>query len=590
MAGVVIAALLALDGCSLVAPAAIAVDPLEQTQRLVREGRHAEAARGFAELAASHPDNRDYFNLQSADQWIAAGQVKAANTALAAVSADARTRLPVLRTLVGAELAVAENDGTRALHELDQIGVPAQKEEAAAYWWVRGKAAFIAGRPADGVRAYVEREHNLVDPASVRANREDLYGRVQAAAEHGNSLKVPAKSDATVTGWLELGPIAAQLSQDPTRGAAALANWRRKYPLHPGNDSLPGSPSKSVRAPIATGFPDQIALLLPLSGRSESVGVAVRDGFMSAYLQQELNARPRVRIYDVAAQPVGSAYSQAIEDGASFIVGPLNKEDVAQLVPLAAGRTAVLALNFLGEPGSAGNNFYQFALAPEDEARIVARRIVADGRANGIAIVADGEWGTRVSAAFAEELKSLGGTVLVTARYEPSRADFSDIIRQSLQVHGVKGEASTHRADAQFVFVAGAPSAARLILPQLKFHYAGDVPVYATSESYEPAASANNDIDGMMFPDMPWMIAGDLATQQLHDTVHAAWPGRTERRDRLYAFGFDAFRLVPTLRARSAGPIAPLDGVTGKLRLDASNHIRRDLEWAQIRNGAPVGL
>ena len=37
----------------------------------------------------------------------------------------------------------------------------------------------------------------------------------------------------------------------------------------------------------ATEFPDQIALLLPLSGRAESVGVAVRDGFIAAYLEQD---------------------------------------------------------------------------------------------------------------------------------------------------------------------------------------------------------------------------------------------------------------------------------------------------------------
>ncbi len=43
---------------------------------------------------------------------------------------------------------------------------------------------------------------------------------------------------------------------------------------------------------------------------------------------------------------------------------------------------------------------------------MVARRVVADGRLNGVVIVPTGEWGNRVGAAFADELKSLGGTVL----------------------------------------------------------------------------------------------------------------------------------------------------------------------------------
>ncbi len=92
-------------------------------------------------------------------------------------------------------------------------------------------------------------------------------------------------------------------------------------------------------------------------------------------------------------------------------------------------------------------------------------------------------------------------------------------------MHGVKGEPSTHRGDVDFVFVASTSAgAARLIVPQLKFNYAGDVPVYSTSDSFEPDPSANADIDGMFFPDMPWMVSADPVTSQIRDTVRAAWP------------------------------------------------------------------
>jgi outer membrane PBP1 activator LpoA protein len=372
------------------------------------------------------------------------------------------------------------------------------------------------------------------------------------------------------------------------RAAADLAAWKRAYPLNPANDSVLGMAQTQVAA--ATEFPDQIALLLPLSGRSESVGVAVRDGFIAAYLEQDPAARPRLKIYDVAAESVASAYNHAIAEGAGFIVGPLTKEDVAAVVPLSAGRTPVLALNFLGDIVSPAQNFYQFALLPEDEARMVARRVVTDGRLNGVVLVPVGEWGTRVAAAFADELKSLGGTVLDSGRYENSQADFSDLIKQVLQVRVVKGEPSTHRSDAAFVFVAGTPSAARQILPQLKFNYAGDVPVYSTSDSFEPDPNANSDLDGLLFPDMPWMVGTDAVTDQIRDTVRAAWPARTARRDRLYAFGFDAYRLVPALRSKSPAAASAIAGVTGRLHLDEHNRIRRDLDWAQIRDGEPNAL
>jgi uncharacterized protein len=578
---------LMLAACSLVKPVQTPEDKQERALRLVHDGKHAEAAQAYAELAELEPANHDNYALLSAEQWLAAGNTAAAKQSFATVSPEARTRLPAARALVAAEIAYAENDGARAIRELDQIPVPSSADQAQNYWWIRGRSAFLTAHPVEGTRALVERERWLTDPAALRANRTELYNRIRSAAEHGQSLKAPPKTDPIVVGWLDLGPIAVALARDPMRATAALAGWKRQFPQHPANDVLAAT---STQIAAATEFPDQIALLLPLSGRAEAVGVAVRDGFIAAYLEQDPASRPRLRIYDVAAATVSGAYSQAIADGAGFIVGPLTKEDVAAVAPLSGGRTPVLALNFLADSISPPRNFYQFALSPEDEARSVARRVVADGRRNGVAIVPANDWGNRVAAAFADELTLLGGSVLDSQRYDTSQVDFSDVIKQALQVRAVKGEPTTHRTDAAFVFVAaGSPGTARQILPQLKFHYAGDVPVYSTSDSFEPDATANSDLDGMLFADMPWMIANDPVTAQIRDGVRAAWPARTARRDRLYAFGFDAYRLVPALRSKTSAA-ADIAGVTGKLHLDEHNRIRRELDWTQIRNGQPNGL
>jgi hypothetical protein len=319
--------------------------------------------------------------------------------------------------------------------------------------------------------------------------------------------------------------------------------------------------------------------------------VAVRDGFIAAYLEQDPATRPHIKIYDTSAEPIGSAYERAVQDGAGFIVGPLTKEQVAAIAPLAAGRIPVLALNFLSDSTKAPQNFYQFALLPEDEARIVARRVVADGNRNGVAIVVEGERGNRIAAAFADELSRQGGSLLDSQRFAAGQNDFSDAIRQAMQVHSVKGEPSTHRTDAGFIFVvAGTAATARLIVPQLKFQYAGDVPVYSTSDAFEPNSTANSDLDGLFFPDMPWMISADPVTGQIRDSIRSTWPAGTARLDRLYAYGFDAYRLVPALRSKSLSDASPISGVTGKLRLDAEGRIRRDLDWAQIKNGQPVEL
>jgi outer membrane PBP1 activator LpoA protein len=591
----VLAVSLIAAACSLIKPTETVLDKQEHAARLARDGKHADAARVYEDLATQLPAESDNYELLSAEQWVAAGNLAAAKQALAQVSPEARTKLATPRALVAAEIAYAENDPARAIRELDQIPVPTAAEQAQNYYWIRGRSAFLTGHPIEGTRALVERERFISDPAALRANRDELLTRVRTAAERGAPMKAPPKTDPIVVGWLELGPVAVEVERNPARAAAALDAWKRQFPQHPANTTALSAAQTQIA--VATEYPSQIALLLPLSGRAEAFGVAVRDGFIAAYLQQNAASRPRLKIYDVAAESVASAYNRAIADGAGFVVGPLLKDEVAAVAPVTGGRTPVLALNFLGETVAPPKNFYQFALLPEDEARMVARRMVADGRLNGVAIVPSGEWGARVAAAFADELKTLGGNVLDTGRYDPAQVDFSDVIRTVMQLKatkvekGEKAEPPTHRSDAAFIFVAASTAGtARLILPQLKYNYSGDVPVYSTSDSFEPDPNANSDVDGMLFPDMPWMISNDPVTSQIRDSVRAAWPARTARRDRYYAFGFDAYRLVPGLRSASPAASSNIAGVSGKLHLDLQNKVRRDLDWAQIRAGAPFVL
>jgi hypothetical protein len=111
--------------------------------------------------------------------------------------------------------------------------------------------------------------------------------------------------------------------------------------------------------------------------------------------------------------------------------------------------------------------------------------------------------------------------------------------------------------------------------------------MYTTSDAYEPDANANVDLDGVIFPDMPWMIGNDPVTEGLRNSVQSAWPSRANRRGRLYAFGFDAYRLIPMLRNQQPGRISFVSGMTGRLSIDADGRIRRELDWAEMHDGQP---
>ncbi len=79
------------------------------------------------------------------------------------------------------------------------------------------------------------------------------------------------------------------------------------------------------------------------------------------------------------------------------------------------------------------------------------------------------------------------------------------------------------REDIQFIFRPRTASVERLLQPQLRFYYAGGIPTYATSDAFEPDPRANQDLDGLMFPDMPWMLGSPLA-EAVRSAASQAWP------------------------------------------------------------------
>src|ERR1700738_4489099 len=85
---------LILAACSLVKPVQTSEDKQDHALHLMRDGKHAEAAQAYAELATLQPANHDNYEWLSAEQWLAAGNIAAAKEAFAAVSAEARSRLP----------------------------------------------------------------------------------------------------------------------------------------------------------------------------------------------------------------------------------------------------------------------------------------------------------------------------------------------------------------------------------------------------------------------------------------------------------------------------------------------------------------
>ncbi len=552
----------------------------ERASRHSRQGDHAAAARSYESAARSAVEgDRNTYWLAAAGEWLQGADVSAAEAALANVAAPLSAADTRERLRLDTEVALARGDTARAAELLR--GIPG---DDAATLATRARVQFGSLKVADAVSSLVARDRLLTNADDKLANQRMIVEGIRASVLRGADVRTPAGADPVLAGWLELGRIIADTQAGALGGQRRVQSWRERYPAHPASESLWKGMLERPLAPSEQ--PHQVALLLPLSGRSAAAGTAVRDGFLSAYYDDGNASRPKLKVYDVATRDAPSAYLQALADGSDFVVGPLTREEVAALATLADGRATTLALNFLPDGVLVPDRFFQFALSPEDEARLAARRIVADGRMSGVTLVPQSDWGRRIHAAFAEEFAAAGGQIVDSADYLPSTADFNELLRRLLRTTGQRG--STPRADAQFIFVAAQPVYGRLIRTQLRFNYASALPMYATSDIFDPAGSGNVDLDGVIFPDMPWIIDSQGTPASARDVAKRVWPERNGQLERLHAFGYDAFRLIGELRRLRAGSSTPLPGMTGRLAVDSQGRVRRELGWAQIVGGRPV--
>lgn len=592
----VVAAVLTLTACPSLGPRGEAPPSVDRARTLDRSGDYAGAARVYESLAAQNTGTQqNEYLLLAARQYLRARQPDNAARVLASIVPPLAPEQAFERQMLGVELALARNQPAEAWQQISTIQQPASGPAAIRYLALRQRVAFATNRAEDGVRSAIARQRLITNPDERMQARSELLAQLRDANERGVRVEPRAATDPIVRGWLELASLAAAAARNPTTATPEIEAWRARYPTHPANDvvrtELLGLPPEQRAA--AT----HVALLLPLSGRNGAAGVTVRDGFMTAYYTSPTSQRPPLRVYDTAEISAAEAIARARAEGADFIVGPLMRDEVMAAADLGDANPPILALNFLPFDRPAPAGFYQFALSPEEEARAVARKILQDQRRRGVAIVPEGEWGARVLAAFRQELEANGGVLLGEVALDSTRKDWAPEITQVLRLSESQARHKRlesllgtrlqfeprRRTDIDFIFAPSPASTARLLRPQLRFHFAGDVATYATSDAFEPDPRANEDMEGLMFPDMPWMLGSALA-DSVRAVAQEAWPSGGPRRNRLYAFGFDAFRLTVALRGGNTHSVN-IDGLTGRLTLDPEGRVQRELAWAEVKNG-----
>lgn len=567
-------------------------------------GDFAQATEQYLALAqrADTTQQSDHWRLQAALMANRAGNPKQSRALIDTIDRHLLTAAD--KTLL--RLARAQNRSTnkpltRQLAALPTPSADTPDSAAARIWAARARMQFAAGQSRTGIKSLVQRDSVLDRDKARYANNKNLFRHTLALRK--TPEPDPEKHNKTVRGWLQLAQIARTAHPSADARERALRQWIAHFPDHPANgaflaDELGFRKSKQDKARRLTqkngtaqaGAPSsqQVALALPLSGRYENAAQAIRDGYQFAADQAGRDLPPPL-IWDSHKLDSRQINQRASERDVGVIVGPLRKDAVANLAS-QWGTARVIALNHTTTHDQVTTmrrrGFYEFGLAPADEAQAAARRSLSRDWYRALVLVPDNERGQRTSEAFQTTFQANGGTVVAHASYQPDGDDHGPVISRLLA--GYNTEKARNPRNVDVIFVAASPQQGRLIQSQLRYNHATDLPMVATSLIYSgsPKPQKDVDLDGVYFVDMPWRVGtGDKLAKQKKQ-ARDDYP-KASRYARLFALGMDSHKLASRMVDSGLDASVDLTGASGRLQIDTNAIIHRRLAWARFVNGRP---
>lgn len=464
----------------------------------------------------------------------------------------------------------------------------------------RGVLLLSMGYPEKSVAAFHQVDPFLKNDLERTDNQRLIWqGLSSLTPEQVTRLKESNQDNREMIGWLELLEINRQNARIPLSLASAITSWRVRFPNHP---LLPGFTLELHQRNLELMIePKNVAVLLPFSGRYANVSAAIREGISAAWFQDIAKGEVTLRFYDTQSNPekISALLNKVNSDGADFILGPLNKEVIEAMTQLPELTSIpILALNHIDNVGPA--TLFQFSLSPEDEANDAATHIWKQGYSRVGLLLPESSLGERLASAFQNRWQHLGGETVNLSFYDPTQSDYSHSITLLMDLQQSEGRkrdlqrllgeslefTPRRRQDIEAIFLSATPRSARLLNPQLRFHHAGDLPLFSTSHIYsgEESPEKDRDLNGMTFEDIPFNLQPlppeAIEARLLKQSLPANYR-------RLAAMGIDAYSLMPYLHLMQRYPYETIQGHTGQLSLNESRQIVRQLTWAKMIKGKP---
>lgn len=569
---------------SISAPATVQDD---ETRQLLREAQSAPPIQA-AELRS-----------RAAERLAAQGNDLEAFSILESID---KRRLPselgLSIALQQANLALQQDNPDRALRSLDFRSIPSDlsSEQIIELNSARAEAFKQFNNPISAARELISASQ-MTDDASQQQTLHDRIWSILFETDASVLQQASQNRDNNFfeQGWFERAAMLANIA-DFNEQQEQLFDWQLLWDQHPAAKL----PPRSADAQLATDLRpipmadrvQRIALFLPLQGDLADISRVITEGFVTAMQSSETGQSSEVIMLDATEiRSPEQLFHAARTQGADFIVGPLERSFVNQLAQFPEHPIPVLALN----PAEEGlNPPLQLDLSSDHEALTLARRASKLGYRTAMIIRSDNRSGERFEQMIRDAFEQQGGYISATLNFRSTESNSAQIrqflmqdpeIARTMPGRSQSGMRVNVRHEADVIFMAAEPRDARLIRPMLLYHFAGAIPVMATSQVYEGNlnASRDTDLNGIQFVDVPWRLAEPSETRSI---VLERRQDADSEIGKLYALGADAYLIsqqLPLLVQQQQS----LSGETGVLMMGTNRRITRELAWAQFINGVP---
>ncbi len=460
--------------------------------------------------------------------------------------------------LLIAKLKVMEHNFNQANTSLNRLNIEKlSHSQLKRYYKI---AVLISKNKKDiinALRKSIELEKYLKSNQERQENNDSIWELLRMSNPQMLSQINIKRNEASLSAWLNLINVYNTYKSQPQELALSINNWKMRFAHHSAALFLPAE-LKTIISFEKTQFTN-ISLLLPLSGDYKFLGDVVYKGFSEA---SQSNNNIMVNVLDTNTASIDELIQKSKNLGAKAIVGPLLKSKVDNILttPNTFG-LSVLALNSTSNV-KAKTNICYYGLSPEAEAQSAANKIYEDRFTQVTVVAPNDDFGRRSANSFLSQWRKLTNDDANVQYYEQAIDIVAKLQNTNTQALYFLGNAN------QLLEAKEALDASELV---------GKFAIYSSSRSHSPNSRADffTTMEGVKFSEIPLLsdrFSSDY--KKVSELVNNDYSMM-----RLYAMGFDAWKIINNFNEIRQIPDFNIDGLTGKLKTGVNCNIERGMTW-----------